>query len=50
MRGHRGQFVIVIPKDDIIIVRLGDHVTRGEGEEFDGDFYNYIAETYKMLN
>ena len=50
MRGHRGQFVIVVPEDDIIIVRLGDHVTRGEGEEFDGDFYNYIAETYKMLN
>ena len=50
MRGHRGQFVIVVPADDIIIVRLGDHVTRGEGEEFDGDFYNYIAETYKMLN
>tara|TARA_B100001113_G_scaffold344325_1_gene332635 strand:- start:1028 stop:2167 length:1140 start_codon:yes stop_codon:yes gene_type:complete len=50
MRGHRGQFVIVVPEDDIIIVRLGDHVTRGEGEEFNGDFYNYIAETYKMLN
>ncbi len=50
MRGHRGQFVIVIPEDDIIIVRLGDHVTRGTGEEFKGDFYHYIAETYKMLN
>ena len=50
MRGHRGQFVIVIPEDDLIIVRLGDYVTRGEGDEFKGDFYNYIAETYKMLN
>ena len=50
MRGHRGQFVIVIPEDDLIIVRLGDHVTRGTGEEFQGDFYHYIAETYKMLN
>ena len=50
MRGHRGQFVIVIPEDDLIIVRLGDHVTRGAGEELKGDFYHYIAETYKMLN
>ena len=50
MRGHRGQFVIVVPEDDLIIVRLGDYVTRGEGDEFKGDFYNYIAETYKMLN
>ena len=39
-----------IPEDDLIIVRLGDHVTRGTGEEFQGDFYHYIAETYKMLN
>ena len=50
MRGHLGQFVIVIPKDDLIIVRLG-HL-KGVQTTFDPhseDLYTYIEEAYKML-
>ncbi|WP_203294992.1 serine hydrolase domain-containing protein [Luteirhabdus pelagi] len=50
MRGILGQYVITIPEDDLIIVRLGHH--RGEkikGSTFSSDFYTYIAETYAML-
>ena len=50
MRGHLGQYVIVIPEDDLIIVRLGhknDKLKNGGPHSI--DFYTYIDETYKML-
>ena len=50
LRGHLGQFVIVIPEDDIIIVRLGH--TKGLQTETDphsNDFYVYVDEAYKMM-
>lgn len=50
MRGHLGQFVIVIPEDDLIIVRLG-HL-KGEQTLTDphsNDLYVYVEEAYKML-
>lgn len=50
MRGHLGQFVIVIPQDDLIIVRLG-HL-KGVQTSFDPhseDLYTYVEEAYKML-
>lgn len=50
LRGHLGQFVIVIPEDDIIIVRLGH--TKGLQTMTDphsNDFYVYVDEAYKML-
>ena len=50
MRGHLGQFVIVIPEDDLIIVRLG-HL-KGKQTQTDphsNDLYIYIEEAYKML-
>ncbi|WP_289021896.1 serine hydrolase [uncultured Salegentibacter sp.] len=51
MRGIRGQYVIVIPEDDLIIVRLGENlIKKEEDEEHAPDFYKYIDETYKMLN
>lgn len=51
MRGVLGQYVIVIPEDDLIIVRLGKNlIKREEGEEHSPDFYIYIDEAYKMLN
>lgn len=51
MRGVLGQYVIVIPEDDLIIVRLGDDlIKREEGEEHSPDFFIYIEEVYKMLN
>ena len=50
LRGHLGQFVIVIPQDDIIIVRLGH--TKGLQTATDphsNDFYVYVDEAYKMM-
>lgn len=49
MRGHLGQYVIVIPEDDIIITRLGHRATPVDGDEHGKDFYIYIEEAYKML-
>ena len=46
MNGHRGQFVIVFPEEDIIIVRLGDK--NKEGDNDDGDLYKYISEGYNL--
>jgi CubicO group peptidase (beta-lactamase class C family) len=50
MRGHLGQFVIVIPQDDIIIVRLG-HLKglQTETDPHSNDFYVYVDEAYKMM-
>lgn len=51
MRGHLGQFVIVIPEDELIIVRLG-HIKglQTETDPHSNDLYVYIDETYRMLN
>jgi CubicO group peptidase (beta-lactamase class C family) len=52
MRGHLGQLVIVIPKDDVIIVRLGHRVELPEDmniEPHSPNFYTYIDEAYKMM-
>ena len=51
MRGILGQYVISIPEDNLIIVRLGHQ--RGErvkGENYNHDFFTYIRESYHMLN
>lgn len=51
MRGILGQYVIMIPEDDLIIVRLGENlIKRKEGEKHSPDFYKYIDQTYKMLS
>lgn len=50
MRGILGQYVITIPEDDLIIVRLGHQ--RGEfmpNASFTKDFFIYIDEAYAML-
>ncbi|WP_040254425.1 serine hydrolase domain-containing protein [Psychroserpens mesophilus] len=51
MQGHLGQYVIVQPDDNIIIVRLGH--SKGPGnplESYTDDIYIYIEEAYEMLN
>ncbi|WP_378180497.1 serine hydrolase domain-containing protein [Aquimarina sp. SS2-1] len=48
MRGILGQYVISIPEDDVIIVRLGHHRGGPQGS-FSEDFFVYIEEAYKML-
>jgi len=51
LRGVLGQYVIVIPEDNLIIVRLGHaYGKRQKNEKHHPDFYIYIDETYKMLN
>jgi CubicO group peptidase (beta-lactamase class C family) len=50
MRGHLGQYVIVEPNDNVIIVRLGH--SKGAGNAiatFTDDISTYIEEAYKML-
>ena len=50
MRGHLGQYVIVVPEDDLLIVRLGNsdlHLTKSNPHS--EDFFVYIDETYKMI-
>lgn len=51
MRGHLGQYVIVQPEDNLIIVRLGHQKTPDEYEDkiFTNDIDIYIDEAYKML-
>lgn len=51
MQGHLGQYVIVEPNDNIIIVRLGH--SKGPGnplETYTDDISIYIEEAYEMLN
>ncbi len=51
MRGILGQYVIGIPEDNLIIVRLGHQ--RGDflnDNDFTHDFYIYLEEAYKMLD
>lgn len=50
MRGHLGQYVIVIPEDHLIVVRLGHReIKSSSGNPHNDDFYIYLEETYKML-
>ncbi|WP_033959669.1 serine hydrolase domain-containing protein [Psychroserpens jangbogonensis] len=51
MQGHLGQYVMVEPNDNIIIVRLGH--SKGPGnplETYTDDISIYIEEAYEMLN
>lgn len=53
MRGHLGQYVMVQPEDNVIIVRLGHRKSPDEGHgvgKFTNDIQIYIEEAYKMLN
>lgn len=50
MRGILGQYVITIPEDDLIIVRLGHQRGLRANRPFTDDFYTYIEEVYKMLD
>ncbi|WP_111308805.1 serine hydrolase domain-containing protein [Confluentibacter sediminis] len=50
MRGHLGQYVIVEPNDNVIIVRLGHKKSPDEGVgQFTDDITVYIEEAYKMI-
>lgn len=50
MRGHLGQYVIVQPEDNVIIVRLGHSKGPGNAlETFTQDISVYIEEAYNMI-
>jgi len=50
MCGHLGQYVIVIPEDDLIIVRLGHQKGKPtQNGPYNEDLYLYIDQTYQML-
>ncbi|MFT7071797.1 serine hydrolase domain-containing protein [Patiriisocius sp. Uisw_017] len=49
MRGILGQYVITIPEDNLIIVRLGHQRGSKKGKPFSDDFYTYVSEVFKML-
>lgn len=50
MRGHLGQYVIVVPQDNLIIVRLGHRTAgRSNGSPHNDDFFIYLDEVYKMI-
>ncbi len=51
MRGHLGQYVIVIPEDQLIIVRLGNKEHKATIENpHSQDLFVYLDESYKMLS
>lgn len=49
MRGILGQYVITIPEDNVIIVRLGHKRGQFVDKPFTQDFYTYIEEAYSMM-
>lgn len=51
MRGHLGQYVIVQPDENVIIVRLGHQSGKEEGrvDPFTEDIYTYIDEAHEMM-
>ncbi|MDC8002425.1 serine hydrolase [Aureisphaera galaxeae] len=49
MRGILGQYVITVPEDNVIIVRLGHSRGGWDDRGFSTDFYVFIEEAYAML-
>ncbi len=50
MRGHLGQYVIVFPEDNVMIVRLGHSKGIHDGSDsYPVNFWIYIDEAYKMI-
>lgn len=51
MRGHNGQYVIVFPEEDVIVVRLGhEQLPDLPGVRHSADYLGYMEEAFAMLN
>ncbi|WP_167598357.1 serine hydrolase domain-containing protein [Leeuwenhoekiella sp. ZYFB001] len=48
MRGHLGQYVMVIPEDDLIVVRLGHSRGKTNATGYPDEMDAYLEEAYKM--
>ena len=48
MRGHLGQYVMVIPEDDLIVVRLGHSRGKTNTTGYPDEMDAYLEEAYKM--
>lgn len=50
MRGHNGQYVIVFPEEDVIVVRLGhEQLPDLPGVRHSADYLGYMEEAFAML-
>ena len=50
MRGHLGQYVIVFPEQNVILVRLGHcHLDDLPGQQVPADLPTYVKEAFQML-
>ncbi|MFZ4861802.1 serine hydrolase domain-containing protein [Sphingobacterium sp. Mn56C] len=49
MNGHLGQYVITIPEDNLIIVRLGHSKDKRSVKDPESSFYQFIEQAYIML-
>ncbi|MCL7986512.1 beta-lactamase family protein [Sphingobacterium sp. lm-10] len=50
MNGHLGQYVITIPEDDLIIVRLGHQTDKLSASNPASNFYQFIAHAYQLID
>ncbi len=51
MRGHNGQYAIVFPDDDVVVVRLGHkQLPDLPGVSHSADYLGYMEEAFVMLN
>ncbi len=50
MRGHNGQYAIVFPEEDVIVVRLGhEQLPDIPGNRHSADYLGYMEEAFAML-
>lgn len=48
-RGMRGQYIIVIPQDNLIVVRLGHDRPKTRKDHLTTDTFDYIREAYRLI-